>query len=72
MKIVLARRKPAARERRDDLSGNTHRQLIGYIGLFLPAILVLVSGVRPTGGRSAATRRPLTSTTSGTSERSIT
>lgn len=50
MKIVLARRKPAARERRDDLSGNTHRQLIGYIGLFLPAILVLVSGVRPTGG----------------------
>jgi heme A synthase len=39
----------AAPHRSDDLSGNAHRQLIGYIGLAMPLLLVLVAGLRPTG-----------------------
>lgn len=35
---------------RDDLSDNAHRQLIGYIGLALPALLYLLAGARPTSG----------------------
>jgi hypothetical protein len=34
---------PQADERRDDLSSHAHRQLIGYIGLVLPALLVAVA-----------------------------
>lgn len=39
----------AAREP-DDLSSAAYRQLIGYLGLVLPFILCLVSGLRPTEG----------------------
>jgi hypothetical protein len=35
-------------ERRDDLSGQAHRQLIGYIGLLLPILLIVIAGFRPT------------------------
>ena len=34
----------------DDLSGHAHRQLIGYIGLALPILLVLISASRPIDG----------------------
>lgn len=34
----------------DDLSGNAHRQLIGYVGLALPVLLYLLAGARPTSG----------------------
>jgi hypothetical protein len=34
----------------DDLSSNAHRQLIGYMGLILPALLWLIAGWRPTEG----------------------
>ncbi|SRR6266542_848556 len=40
----------SAPDQRDDLSDNSHRQLIGYIGLALPVILVLLAGIRPTAG----------------------
>ncbi len=33
-----------------DLSHQAHRQLIGYLGIFLPLILVLLAGLRPTPG----------------------
>lgn len=36
------------RRSRDDRSDNAHRQLIGYIGLALPVILVLIAALRPT------------------------
>jgi hypothetical protein len=36
-------------ERKDDLSTPRHRQLIGVIGLLLPVLLWLISGLRPTG-----------------------
>lgn len=38
----------APRASRDDRSDNAHRQLIGYIGLALPVILVLIAALRPT------------------------
>jgi succinate dehydrogenase/fumarate reductase cytochrome b subunit len=38
----------SASHERDDLSDNSHRQLIGYIGLGLPIILVLLAAIRPT------------------------
>lgn len=34
--------------RSDDLSGHAHRRLIGYIGLALPVILVVLAGLLPT------------------------
>ena len=34
----------------DDLSGHAHRQLIGYAGLLLPFLLVIVAAARPTPG----------------------
>lgn len=34
----------------DDLSDHAHRQLIGYIGLSLPIVLVMVAGVRSPEG----------------------
>jgi heme A synthase len=39
---------PKGPPRGDDLSSHAHRQLIGYIGLGLPIILVLVAGLLPT------------------------
>jgi hypothetical protein len=33
-----------------DFSHETHRQLIGYLGLLLPVVLVLLAGIRPTAG----------------------
>jgi hypothetical protein len=33
-----------------DLSQRAHRRLIGYLGFFLPVLLYLVAGVRPTTG----------------------
>jgi hypothetical protein len=33
----------------DDRSDNSHRQLIGWIGFWLPWILILIAAVRPTG-----------------------
>lgn len=38
---------PAPSERPDDLSGHTHRQVIGYLGLALPILLVQVERLRP-------------------------
>ena len=35
-----------AASRSDDLSDNAHRQLIGYIGLVLPILLILIAVVR--------------------------
>jgi hypothetical protein len=32
----------------DDMSDNAHRQAIGYIGLALPFLLILMAGLRPT------------------------
>ena len=43
----------------DDLSSNAHRQLIGYMGLILPALLWLIAGWRPTEGLQPW--KPLTS-----------
>lgn len=34
----------------DDLSSNAHRQLIGYLGLIMPASFWLIAGWRPTEG----------------------
>ena len=34
----------------DDLSHQSHRQLIGYLGILLPLILILLAGLRPTPG----------------------
>ena len=34
---------PQAASRRDDLSDNAHRQLIGYVGLVLPFLLILIA-----------------------------
>ncbi|MEJ2216997.1 MAG: hypothetical protein P8099_10315 [Gemmatimonadota bacterium] len=34
----------------DDLSGHAHRQLIGYAGLVLPILLLIVAAARPTPG----------------------
>jgi hypothetical protein len=34
----------------DDRSDNSHRQLIGYIGFFLPAILIVLDRLRPADG----------------------
>jgi succinate dehydrogenase/fumarate reductase cytochrome b subunit len=31
----------------DDLSGRSHRQLIGVLGLALPIVLVVIAGIRP-------------------------
>ena len=33
-----------------DLSQRDHRRLIGVLGLFLPALLIVVAGLRPTNG----------------------
>jgi hypothetical protein len=41
---------PGRGETPDDLSDNSHRQLIGYIGLALPVLLYLLAGARPTSG----------------------
>lgn len=38
---------PEIPQKADDLSGYAHRQLIGYVGLSLPILLVLVAGLRP-------------------------
>jgi hypothetical protein len=38
---------PAPGERPDDLSGHTHRQVIGYLGLALPILLVQLIRLRP-------------------------
>lgn len=38
----------AALRQADDLSGHAHRQLIGYLGLALPVILILLAGLLPT------------------------
>ena len=35
---------------RVDLPHLAHRQLIGYLGLFLPALVWAVAGLRPTNG----------------------
>lgn len=43
-------RSAAVPRRRDDQSTHAHRQLIGYIGLLLPALLVVFAGLRPTAG----------------------
>jgi hypothetical protein len=40
----------ATTHRPDDLSDHAHRQLIGYIGLFLPVVLYLVAGARGATG----------------------
>ena len=37
---------PQAASRPDDLSDNVHRQLIGYIGLVLPFLLILIAVIR--------------------------
>jgi succinate dehydrogenase/fumarate reductase cytochrome b subunit len=37
---------PQARSRPDDLSDNAHRQLIGYIGLVLPFLLIFIALAR--------------------------
>ena len=37
-------------QRPDDLSDHVHRQLIGYIGLALPILLIILAGFRPTDG----------------------
>lgn len=34
----------------DDLSGHAHRQLIGYIGLAMPVLLVVIAALRPIEG----------------------
>src|SRR5436190_21041172 len=39
--------RPAPGERPDDISGHTHRQVIGYLGLALPIVLVQVVRLRP-------------------------
>ena len=57
----MVSRPPRSRERRDsvhrppstnadDLSHQSHRQLIGYLGILLPLILTLLAGLRPTPG----------------------
>lgn len=38
---------PAPGERPDDVSGHAHRQVIGYLGLALPILLVAVVRLRP-------------------------
>ena len=38
---------PAPGERADDLSGRAHRQVIGYLGLALPILLVQAARLRP-------------------------
>jgi hypothetical protein len=38
---------PDPEERIDDLSGHTHRQVIGYLGLALPVVLAVVVRLRP-------------------------
>lgn len=38
---------PPTGQRDDDLSGYRHRQVIGYLGLALPVLLVLVERLRP-------------------------
>jgi hypothetical protein len=38
---------PIPGERADDLSGHRHRQVIGYLGLALPVLLVLMVRLRP-------------------------
>jgi hypothetical protein len=38
---------PEPGQRADDLSGHTHRQVIGYLGLALPILLVQVQRLRP-------------------------
>ena len=39
--------RPAPGERPDDISGHTHRQVIGYLGLALPIVLVQMVRLRP-------------------------
>src|SRR5207247_465725 len=39
--------RPAPGERPDDMSGHTHRQVIGYLGLALPILLVQAVRFRP-------------------------
>jgi hypothetical protein len=34
----------------DDKSGDAHRQLIGYIGLALPVVLIIIGDYRKPGG----------------------
>jgi NADH:ubiquinone oxidoreductase subunit 6 (subunit J) len=46
----LRTRGTAASHRSDDLSDNSHRQLIGYIGLAMPLLLIVVAALRPTEG----------------------
>lgn len=43
----------------DDQSSNIHRQLIGYLGLIMPALFWLIAGWRPTEGLQSW--KPLTS-----------
>jgi len=44
---VLTNPRNRSPERPDDLSGHAHRQLIGYLGLFIPFLLIIVAGLRP-------------------------
>ena len=44
---VLTNPRNSSPERPDDLSGHAHRQLIGYLGLLIPFLLVIVAGMRP-------------------------
>ncbi len=39
--------RPSPDERPDDLSGHAHRQVIGYLGLALPILLVQLERIRP-------------------------
>jgi hypothetical protein len=44
---AAARAVPSPIENPDDLSGHTHRQVIGYLGLALPILLVQAERLRP-------------------------
>lgn len=43
---MVSKSAPQARSRPDDLSDNAHRQLIGYIGLVLPFLLIFIAIAR--------------------------
>ena len=45
--IVSQYAPPAPGDRPDDLSGRAHRQVIGYLGLALPILLVQAERLRP-------------------------
>ena len=41
---------PSSRDEPEDLSQRAHRRVIGLLGLFLPVLLYLLAGIRPTDG----------------------